>query len=129
MANQEMETLTVPVLVNGVRTNVTFDIKDAYSRQQLAQLVALLGALAYKDSATGSFTPKGTVEVTHASDTEVTVNSITAVGTLPSCSVENGLISFDAGTLPTKGTDQTVIGAVGNITASFLGTSGSVTVS
>ena len=125
MANQEMETLTVPVLVNGVRTNVTFDIKDAYSRQQLA----LLGALAYKNSATGSFTPEGTVEVTHASDTEVTVNSITAVGTLPSCSVENGLVSFDAGTLPTKGTDQTVIGAVGNIIASFSGTSGSVTVS
>lgn len=125
MANQEMETLTVPVIVNGVRTNVTFDIKDAYSRQQLS----LLGALAYKDSATGSFTPEGTVEVTHASDTEVTVNSITAVGTLPNCSVENGLISFDAGTLPTKGTDQTVIGAVGNITALFVGTSGSVTVS
>lgn len=80
-------------------------------------------------SLSGSFTPEGSVNVTHASDTEVTVNSITAVGSLPSMTVNGETLVFDAGTLPTKGSDQTVIGAVGNISASFSGTAGSVTVS
>lgn len=129
-----------------------------------------LGALAFKDSASGSFTPRGTVSqptfsgsettstgnftpsgsvtiskgtgtanytpegtvsaptvtVTPATDT---VNSITAVGTLPSWTAtvanENLTIGWSQGTLPTKGADQTVVSGITSATASqpsFTGT-------
>lgn len=82
-----------------------------------------LGDLAYKDSATGSFTPSGSI-----TPSSTTVNSITAVGTLPtwSASVNNEVLSFsfNQGTLPTKGANQTVLTG-----ASFSGTAGTVTVS
>ena len=96
------------------------------------------GDLAYKDSASGSFTPSGTIsqqtfsgEATTSTgaytpsgsvsaptisvDTAgatTTVNSITAVGTLPelSTTVSNEVltIGWSAGTLPTKGANTTV---------------------
>ena len=87
------------------------------------------GSLAFKSSATGSFTPAGSVSVTQGSDTTTTVNSITAVGTLPAFTVSGETLTFDAGTLPTKGSDTTVVTAAGEVTASFSGTAGTVTVS
>lgn len=82
-----------------------------------------LGDLAFKDSATGSFTPSGSITPTTA-----TVNSITAVGSLPtwSASVTNEVLSFSfsQGSLPTKGANQTVMTG-----ASFSGTAGTVSVS
>ena len=69
-----------------------------------------------KTNGTATYTPEGTVaapaiSVKTAGGT-TKVNSITAVGTLPSLSttVENETltIGFDAGTLPTKGADTTV---------------------
>ena len=82
-----------------------------------------LGDLAFKDSATGSFTPSGSI-----SPTTATVNSITAVGSLPtwSASVTNEVLSFsfNQGSLPTKGANQTVMTG-----ASFSGTAGTVSVS
>lgn len=115
--------------------------------QEFGDLSAL-GSLAYKDSASGSFTPSGTVgipTITVTLDT-TTVNSITAVGSLPSATMpvftatvsnENLTIgwtdgSFDAGTLPTKGSATTVATGVDTATSSrpsFSGTSGTVTVS
>ena len=118
-----------------------------------------LGDLAFKDSASGSFTPAGsvtvnaytpegsvsapTITVTPSTDT---VNSITAVGTLPtwSASVTNEVLSFSfsQGTLPTKGANQTVLtgasatasaptfrGTAKAPTGSFSGTAGTVSVS
>lgn len=101
-------------------------------------------------SGTANFTPKGsvaapTISVKTAGST-TTVNSITAVGTLPTLTttVANEVltIAFDQGTLPTKGSDTTVktgdaayeataptftgTGAV--LSASFSGTQGSVSV-
>lgn len=94
-----------------------------------------LGSLATKNSASGSFTPSGTVSqptatitVTESvsgnftpagsvsaptiSKTEAgsttTVNSITDVGTLPTYTVSNETLTITAGTLPTKGADTTV---------------------
>ena len=75
-----------------------------------------LGDLAYKDTASGSVTPTGTVSTPTISvstaGATTTVNSITAVGTLPAwtatVSNENLTISWDTGTLPTKGADTTV---------------------
>ena len=110
--------------------------------------LSALGDLAYKDSATGNFTPAGNITVNNPTVTlsTTTVNSITAVGTLPTCTfptltntVEDETLiftwtsgSFTQGTLPTKGTDQTVATGVQSATAnggSFTGTQGQVEVS
>ena len=99
-----------------------------------------LRALAFKDSASGSFTPSGsvsapTISVAAAGATE-TINSITDVGTLPvlttTVSDENLVISFSQGTLPTKGADTTVKTGDASYSASqptFTGTQGTVEVS
>lgn len=88
-----------------------------------------LGSLAFKNSASGSYTPAGSVSVTEAEDTTTTVNSITAVGTLPVFTVSGETLIFDAGTLPTKGDNTTVVTASGARTASFSGTEATITVS
>lgn len=88
-----------------------------------------LGALAFKNSASTTYTPAGTVSVTEGDDTTTTVNSITAVGTLPEFSYSNEVLTFSAGSLPTKGADTTVVTASGTRTASFSGTEATITVS
>lgn len=90
-----------------------------------------LGALAYQNSASGSYTPEGTVSVTQGSDTTDSVPNVTAVGTLPSFSYDstNEALTFSAGTLPTLGTAKTVVTASGAVSATFSGTAGTVTVS
>lgn len=87
-----------------------------------------LGALAFKSSASGSYTPAGTITVTDGEDTTTTVNSITAVGTLPEFAVSGETLIFSPGTLPTKGTDTTVVTASGARTASFSGTTATISV-
>lgn len=92
------------------------------------------GDLAFKSSASGNFTPAGTVgapTISVTGNTTGTVNSITAVGTLPSWTVSGTKATFSAGTLPTKGADQTVVTDMGTISAeapTFTGTQGTVTV-
>lgn len=87
------------------------------------------GALAFKSSASGSFTPQGTISVTQGSDSTTTVNSITDVGALPFYTQSGETLVFNAGTLPTKGANQTVVTASGSVTAAFNGTQDTVTVS
>lgn len=93
------------------------------------------GALAFKSSASGSFTPIGTVSqpsVSVEGNSTTTVNSITNVGTLPTMSVSGETLTLYPGTLPTKGSDTTVVTNTGTISVSqptFTGTAGSVTVS
>ena len=72
-----------------------------------------LGDLAYKDTADTTYTPAGTVStptITVAKET-TTVNSITAVGTLPSLVYNENthMYSLSQGTLPTKGADTAVM--------------------
>lgn len=187
MPNALISTLTVPVESGGVIQNVTFDIKDAYARQAIADLGSALywmgvtttaitdgsttnpitiggesvtadvggmvqydgteyvwngsawqelgtgnlGTLAFKDSASGNFTPSGSIVVTDGADTTDDVYSIEDVGTLPSFSYDSSTeaLTFSAGTLPTKGSAQTVVTASGARTAVFTGTQGTVTVS
>lgn len=117
-----------------------------------------LKALAFKDSATGKATPAGSVSQPTFSGTKATinssytpagtnsaptvtvttnsaiVNSITAVGTLPSLTTsvsgETLTISFNPGTLPTKGADTTVATGIKSATATaptFTGTAGTAT--
>ena len=104
-----------------------------------------------KGSGTANYTPEGsvaapTISVSSAGAT-TTVNSITAVGTLPALTTtvanETLTIGFDQGTLPTKGADTTVktgdaaysasapafTGTGAELKATFSGTQGSVSVS
>lgn len=88
---------------------------------------------------TANYTPAGSISVTPTVTVNTTtVNSITNVGTLPSCTMPNlttsysdGTLtltwtagSFDAGTLPTKGANTTVATGIKSATASgsFTGT-------
>lgn len=89
----------------------------------------LFGDLAEKDNASGSYTPEGTVTPSVTGTQTATVNSITAVGTLPTVTYADGGIIFNPGTLPTKGADQTVISDIGTVSATFSGTAKAVTVS
>lgn len=98
-----------------------------------------LGSLAYKNSATGSFTPQGsvsapTVSVSSAGST-ATVVSMTDEGSLPSLTMsvvnETLTFSFDEGVLPT-GSNVTVKTGDASYSASvptFTGTADTVTVS
>lgn len=94
--------------------------------------LSTLGALATADTAEATYTPAGTVsEITPAGTvnmssstaSDTTVNSITAVGTLPSMSYDaaSETLSFSPGTLPTKGADTTVLTGI-TLAASFSGT-------
>ena len=87
------------------------------------------GDLAEKDNASGSYTPEGTVTPSVTGTQTATVNSITSVGVLPTVSYSDGGIVFNAGTLPTKGADQTVVSDIGTVSATFSGTAKAVTVS
>lgn len=94
-----------------------------------------LKGLAFKDSASGSFTPHGTVSAPTVTLATTTVNSITSVGTLPELSMtvsnETLTIGFSQGTLPAKSGDTTVAtGTVSSVTTpTFTGTAETVTVS
>lgn len=94
--------------------------------------LSTLGALATADTAEASYTPQGTIseitpagsiDMTSSTAQDTTVNSITDVGTLPAMSYDNATetLSFDPGTLPTKGADTTVLTGV-TLAASFTGT-------
>lgn len=140
---------TNPITINGESVTATSGNLVAYEEDEFLfdgtkwikmGSIGSLGALAYKDNASGNFTPSGsisapTISVASAGTTTV-VNSITGVGTLPNLTmtVENEtlIFSFDRGTLPTKGVDTTVKtgdAAYSATAPSFTGTAGSVTVS
>ena len=127
MPNQLISKITVPVNDGGTITNETFDIKDAAARQSIAEL----GSLAFKDNASGTYTPAGSITVNEAADTTASVPNVTAVGTLPSLTYDstNEELTFSTGTLPTLGTPLTVVIASGARTASFAGTEANIIVS
>ena len=93
---------------------------------------ANFGALAFKNSAEGSYTPAGSVAITQGTDTTDSVTPISGVGTLPDAyftvSGETATFNWSAGTLPTAGTAVTVITARGTDTAAFSGTAATITV-
>lgn len=94
---------------------------------------ANFGALAFKSSASGSYTPAGSVAITKGTDTTASVTGIASVGTLPEASFtvsgETATFVFDAGTLPAADASATtVITARGDDTAAFTGTAATITV-
>ena len=83
------------------------------------------------NSGTATYTPEGTVSAPQITVTPstATVNSITAVGTLPefTATVANEVLTlgFSQGSLPTKGSNQTVVTGIESATATqpeFTGT-------
>lgn len=140
---------TNPVTIGGQSVSaingciVIYDTKefiwaDADTSWHLLGSADEFGTLAYKNSASGSFTPHGSVSTPTITVTpsNATVNSITDVGTLPTWTAtvanENLTISWSQGTLPTKGSDTTVVSGIQSATSSqptFTGTGETVTVS
>lgn len=88
-----------------------------------------LGALAYKNSASGSYTPAGSVSITKGADTTSNVTPFGTAGSLPTWTISGEKATFNAGTLPTAGTAVSVVTASGTDTASFTGTADTITVS
>lgn len=107
---------------------------------ELGGNLSLLGDLAWKDDASGSYTPAGSVSKPAITVTPTTesVYSITDVGALPELTTsydsnnETLTIGFSQGTLPTKGAAQTVMtgaSAALDSTPVFSGTAATITVS
>lgn len=133
---------TNPVIVEGksvtaVKGNITNYEKKEFifngsAWQEFGDLSGL-GSLAFKDEATGTYTPSGSVSkpTTTVELNTTTVNSITAVGTLPTFTVTGETLVLTAGTLPTKEdvTVATGVKSVDTTKPSFVGTKTSVTVS
>jgi hypothetical protein len=92
------------------------------------------GALAFKSSASGSYTPAGTINAQTASVSGTQTASITpisGVGTLPTFTVSGEQVTFTPGTLPTAGTPVDAVTDVGTVSvdqATFSGTQATITV-
>lgn len=114
--------------------------------QKFGELTGL-GALAYKDSASGSFTPTGSVSGTCTPEGSVSnvalgtksVNSLTSAGSMPTYTVSNETLTITGGSVPTYSAETVGDGSVStqpsftgsstSISATFSGTAGTVTVS
>lgn len=90
------------------------------------------GALAFKSSASGDYTPAGQVNVTQAADTTASVTPFGSAGSLPDAyftvSGETATFNFNAGALPEAGTAVDVVTAAGAVSAAFVGTQATITV-
>ena len=91
-----------------------------------------LGAFAYANTGSGSYTPAGSVSITQGTDSTDTVTGVTANGTLPQAyftqSGETLTFNFNAGALPTLDTQKTFVTQRGDDTAAFTGTPATITV-
>jgi|GEM_PF-4884852 len=127
---------TNPIQVNGESVTATLGGMASYSGSEFVWNGSAwqemgknnFGALAFKSSATGNFTPAGTVSVTQGDDTTASVTPFGSAGTLPTMTVSGETLTFTQGTLPTAGTPVDVVTQAGGVTATFTGTQGSVTV-
>lgn len=92
-----------------------------------------LGTLAYKDNASGSYTPQGSVAAPDVSVTPTTdtIKPVTDVGSMPTFTVSGETLIIGAGAVPTLGADKAFMtGASATASApAFTGTTGTVTVS
>lgn len=129
---------TNPITINGASVTATAGDITAYGQDefifngsawQAFGNLEDLGDLAFKDSASGSFTPAGSVSAPTITPTTASVPNVTSVGSMPTFTVQNETLIITAGAVPTLGTP---IDAMTGATASqptFTGTAGSVTVS
>ena len=91
-----------------------------------------LGALAFKSSASGSYTPAGSVSVTpsKANDTTASITGVTTTNVPSSFTVSNEVLTITPGTAATLASPVSAVTAVGAITATaaFTGTAATITV-
>ena len=131
---------TNPITVNGESVTAKLGGMASYSGSEFVWNGSAwqemgknnFGALAFKSSASGDYTPAGTVNVTQAADTTASVTPFGAAGTLPDAyftvSGETATFNWSAGTLPEAGTAVDVVTAAGAVTAAFVGTQATITV-
>lgn len=133
---------TNPITINGqsvtaVEGNITsYDetefIFNGSAWQEFGDL-SDLGTLAYKDSASGSYTPQGSVAAPAVTvePTTDTIKPVTDVGSMPTFTVSGETLIIGAGAVPTLGEDKTFMtGASATASApAFSGTPSTVTVS
>ena len=87
------------------------------------------GALAFKSSASGSYTPAGSVTLTEATPaTTDSVVGVSANGTTPYFTVSDETATFNPGAMPTLAASKTFITAEQVLSASFSGTAATITV-
>lgn len=135
---------TNPITINGQQVTATsgniVGVVDSESEfifngtawQEFGNL-SDLGALAYKDSASGSFTPAGSVSkpTITVTPTTASVPNVTNVGSMPTYTVTGETLVIGAGSVPTLGTAiSAMTGANAELDSapSFTGTAGTVTV-
>ena len=87
------------------------------------------GALAFKSSASGSYTPQGSVDITAGTDSTDSVVGVSANGTTPYFTVSGETATFNPGAMPTLADSKTFLTARGTDTAAFTGTEATITVS
>ena len=87
------------------------------------------GALAFKSSASGSYTPAGSVSLSES--TAATSDSVTGIasnGTVPYFTVSGETATFNPGAMPTLDSEKTFITSEQVLSASFSGTAATITV-
>lgn len=118
--------------------NDIYTLKDKIARTDLSNLMDTLGNLAFKDAASGAYTPEGTITGISGSVTtsKKDVRILSQPPTLPSWSAnvntatETLSFSFSAGSIPT--TTQSVVTNITDVEitgAKFTGKEGSISVS
>jgi len=86
------------------------------------------GALAFKSSASGTYTPAGNVNVSQGTDTTASVTPFGTAGEIPYFTVSGETATFNPGTMAAAGTPVDVVTAAGAVTATFTGTEATITV-
>ena len=123
---QEMNTISMKA--NPVDGIVVPDIDDILDED--------FGDLAFKDSASASYKPAGTISKPNVTVTETkkSINSVNSVGALPTLNmaVNNGnlAISWNAGAIPTVESSNVLTGVTAGLAAAptFTGTTATITV-
>ena len=131
---------TNPITVNGESVTAKLGGMASYSGSEFVWNGSAwqelgknnFGALAFKSSASGSYTPAGTVSITQGTDTTAAIVGVSANGTLPDAyftvSGETATFNWSQGALPTLAASVDAITARGADTASFSGTAATITV-
>lgn len=134
---------TNPIVINGISVTATAGDIAAYNNkefiwngsawQEFGTDLDDLGALAWEDTAEGTFTPAGTVSKPNVTVTpsKTNVPNVTNVGSMPTFTVSGETLIIGAGAAPTLGTPIEVMdGASAELDAAptFTGTAGTVSV-
>ena len=129
---------TNPIVVNSENVTAKLGGMASYDRLEFvwngsawqAMGHANFGSLAFESSASGSYTPAGSVTLTES--TAATTDSVVGVsanGTVPSFTLSGETATFNPGSMPTLASSKTFITAEQVLSASFSGTAATVTVS